>query len=83
MSKTQDEKSVYAELLKEKGPGVNLIMFAGENHKKDKQRLLDNQVSLLAKGKLKKLNECCLIALLGWGWVIKIAKGDPLVPDKS
>ena len=79
----QDEESVYAEFLKEKGPGVHHIMFAAENYEKCKQKFLDNHVPLLAEGKLQK-TECVLFdSLSKMGMVLEIAKGEPLVPDES
>jgi len=79
----QDENSVYAEFLKEKGPGVHHVMFATEDYEKCKQKLLDNQLLLLAEGKLQQ-TECVLFdSLSKLGMVLEIAKGEPLVPDES
>jgi hypothetical protein len=79
----QDEDSLYAKFLKEKGPGLHHIMLAPENFEQCKQTCLDHHVPLLVEGKLQQTEFALLDSLSKMGMVIEIAKGEPLVPDES
>ena len=79
----QDEESIYAEFLKEKGPGVHHVMLAAEDYESCKQKFAGDNMPLLAEGKLQQ-TECVLFdSQSKMGMVIEIAKGEPLVPDES
>ena len=79
----QDDESVYAEFLKEKGPGLHHVLFATENYDKCKQKFSENHLPPLTEGKLQQVEFVTYDSLGKLGMLIEIAKGEPLVPDES
>jgi 4-hydroxyphenylpyruvate dioxygenase-like putative hemolysin len=79
----RDEESVYAEFLRDKGPGVHHVMFATEDYDVCRDRMNAQGVEPLASGEVQKTRFCLLDTLEALGVVSEIADGEPLVPDHS
>jgi 4-hydroxyphenylpyruvate dioxygenase-like putative hemolysin len=79
----RDEDSVYAEFLRDKGPGVHHVMFATPDYDGFLKTMQEEGVETLVSGELQKTRFCLLDTLETIGVVSEIADGEPLVPDRS
>jgi len=79
----RDEDSVYAEFLRDKGPGIHHVMFAAADYESCLDRMQKNGFETLASGELQNTRFQLLDTIEALGAVIEIADGEALVPDRS
>lgn len=78
----RDEYSVFAEFLRDKGPGVHHIMFDGDNKKDVYSAMSELGISELASGALKNTEFVLFDTLEALGIVTEFASGGELDPDR-
>ena len=79
----RDEHSVYAEFLRDKGPGIHHVMFATADYDSCVKRMTDNQIGTLGGGELQHTRFQMFDTQTDLGLICEIAEGDPLIPDES
>ena len=78
----RDETSVYAEYLRENGPGLHHVMLRTVDYDRCLDRLDSKGVAILASGELQKTRFALLDTQPDLGMIIEVAAGDPLVPER-
>jgi len=79
----RDEDSVYAEFLRDRGPGIHHVMFATGDYDACLDRMRANGVAEMASGELQHTRFQLLDTLEPLGMICEIAEGEALVPDRS
>ncbi len=78
-----DEDSVYAEHLREHGPGLHHIMFETDDYAQSRSHLVENGVAEIASGDLQKTRFALFDMRAQLGLICEIAEGGALVPDSD
>ena len=78
-----DEDSVYAEHLREHGPGLHHIMFETDDYAQSWSHLVENGVAEIASGDLQKSRFALFDMRAQLGLICEIAEGGALVPDSD
>lgn len=78
----QDSSSVYAEFLRDHGPGVHHVMLAADSETGGR-RLAEAGVPVLAEGEIQGGRFRLYDAQQDLGMIIEIAEGETLVPDRT
>lgn len=79
----RDEDSVYAEFLRDGGPGVHHVMFKAGDYDACLEQMRANDVPTLASGELQHTRFQLLDTVEPLGLICEIAEGEALVPDHS
>ncbi len=79
----RDEHSVYAEFLRDRGPGIHHVMFATGDYDACMDRMRANGVADMASGELQDTRFHLLDTVEPLGMICEIAEGGALVPDRS
>jgi 4-hydroxyphenylpyruvate dioxygenase-like putative hemolysin len=77
----QDEDSVYAIFLREKGPGIHHVMFSTPDYQSCAERMARHQISVMAGGELQQTQFQMFDTRETLGLICEIADGGALVPD--
>lgn len=79
----QDETSVYAEFLRERGPGIHHVMLGTADHEAARRTLTSRGLSVLAEGELGGGSFELFDTAESLGMIVEIAAGESLAPDRS
>jgi methylmalonyl-CoA/ethylmalonyl-CoA epimerase len=79
----RDEHSVYAQFLRENGPGIHHVMFATADYDVCVNRIQANAIPVLGSGELQHTRFQLFDTEADLGMICEIADGDPLLPDHS
>ena len=79
----QDEHSVYAEFLRDKGPGIHHVMFSTPDYDKCIEHMMTNNIAAIGGGELQNTRFQMFDTQKILGVICEIADGDPLIPDES
>ncbi|MCP3869105.1 MAG: hypothetical protein GY703_13580 [Gammaproteobacteria bacterium] len=79
----RDEDSVYAEFLREQGPGLHHIMFVTPDYDACVERMHAQGVPVLGAGELQHTRFQLFDTQSDLGLICEIAEGEPLIPDQS
>lgn len=79
----RDQTSVYAEFLRDKGPGIHHVMFVTPDYDHCLDKMAEQGVLILGSGELQSTRFTSLDTLADLGLICEIAEGDPLLPDRS
>ncbi|NQD95009.1 hypothetical protein HP532_20370 [Pseudomonas sp. CrR25] len=77
----QDEHSLYAEFLREQGPGVHHLLLAPAGDTDLSERLQARGIPLLAQGELQQSRFQLFDCRQALGLICEIAEGQPLSAD--
>ena len=76
-----DTDSIYAEHLKENGPGLHHIMFETSDYEQSRLHMANNDIAEMAGGELQATRFTMLETREQLGMLCEIAEGGLLVPD--
>lgn len=79
----RDENSVYAEFLRDKGPGIHHVMFGCDDFETCGRRLTEQGIAELAGGQLQETRFKLFDARDSLGLICEIAAGGELLPDSE
>lgn len=79
----QDDTSVYAEFLRERGQGIHHVMFSTPDYDTCREQLEANGIDVLGSGDLQETRFTLFDTQADLGVICEIAQGGALVPDKS
>jgi methylmalonyl-CoA/ethylmalonyl-CoA epimerase len=79
----QDEHSIYAEFLRQKGPGLHHVMIEALDFRSTLADFAKHNCDVLASGELQNTRFALVDTLDDLGLLIEIAEGGPLIPDSS
>ncbi|MGI9287522.1 MAG: VOC family protein, partial [Pseudomonadales bacterium] len=79
----QDEESVYAQFLRDKGSGIHHVMFATPDYDKCSARMAANNVAVIGSGELQNTRFQMFNTEKDLGLICEIADGEALTPDES
>ena len=77
----QDEDSVYAEFLRDRGPGLHHVMLATEDFRASLAGFEQEGFAVLASGELQQTRFALLDTVADLGMLVELAEGGPLEPD--
>ena len=76
-----DENSVYAEFLRDHGPGLHHVMLAADDYPAAVARVRQEGCPIVAGGELQDTRFALVDAVEDLGLLIEFAEGGPLVPE--
>jgi catechol 2,3-dioxygenase-like lactoylglutathione lyase family enzyme len=79
----QDEHSLYAEFLRDKGPGIHHVMFGTPDYDRCIEHFATNDIAAMGGGELQRTRFQMFDTRKILGVICEIADGDPLIPDES
>jgi len=79
----QDQHSLYAEFLREHGPGIHHIMLGTADYDRCMDHLDKQNVAAIGGGELQATRFQMFDTQDLLGFICEIADGDPLVPDQT
>jgi 4-hydroxyphenylpyruvate dioxygenase-like putative hemolysin len=79
----KDDDSIYAEFLRERGPGIHHVMFATGDYDACQDRMQANGIATLVSGELQNTRFQLFDTVDALGVISEIADGDALVPERS
>ncbi len=79
----QDDSGIYAEFLRQKGPGLHHVMIEAPDFHSTLAGFAAQSCDVLASGELQKTRFALIDTLDDLGMLIEIAEGGPLLPDSS
>ncbi len=79
----RDEDSVYADFLRDRGPGIHHVMFATSGYDRCIEQLTARGVKQLSSGALQDTRFTLFDTQVDLGLICEIADGGPLLPDRS
>ena len=79
----QDEDSVYAQFLRDRGPGLHHVMFATSDYEKCSTTMAANNVRVLGGGELQQTRFQMFDTEKDLGLICEIAEGGSLTPDET
>lgn len=79
----QDEHSVYAEFLRDKGPGIHHVMFGTPDFDRCVEKLASKKYEAIGGGKFQHTRFQMFDTQKALGVICEIADGDSLIPDES
>ena len=77
----RDETSVYAEFLRDKGPGIHHVMFVTPDYDHCVSQMATRGVPTLGSGELQNTRFTMFDTQEELGVICEIAEGEPLIPD--
>ena len=77
----QDDSSVYAEYLRNHGPGVHHLMFGSDDYQRTVENMHRHGVESTVTGELQATEFCLFDTQQMLGTTCEFATGDPLTPD--
>lgn len=78
----RDEDSIYAQHLRERGPGIHHLMFATSDYEKCSATMTEKNVALIGGGELQHTRFQMFDTQKDLGFLCEIAEGENLIPDK-
>ena len=79
----RDETSVYAEFLRDKGPGIHHVMFVTPDYDHCVKHMASRGVATLGSGELQNTRFQLFDTQAELGMICEIAAGEPLIPDRA
>ena len=79
----RDNTSVYAEFLRDKGPGIHHVMFVTPDYDRCVEQLTACDVQTLGSGELQNTRFRLFDTLSDLGLICEIAEGEALIPDST
>jgi methylmalonyl-CoA/ethylmalonyl-CoA epimerase len=79
----QDQHSLYAEFLREHGPGIHHLMLGTRDYASAMDHMGSNDVAVIGGGELQGTRFQMFDTQALLGFICEIAEGDPLVPDQT
>jgi len=79
----QDEQSVYAQFLRDRGPGIHHVMFTTSDYDKCSATMARNNVGVIGSGELQQTRFQMFDTEKDLGLICEIADGEALTPDES
>jgi len=78
----QDRYSLYAEFLRERGPGIHHIMLGTSNYANAMEHMDRQKIAAIGGGELQGTRFQMFDTQELLGFICEIAEGEPLVPDQ-
>ena len=78
----QDEHSLYADFLREHGPGIHHVMLGTSDYSACLDHLDNQNIAAIGGGELQDTRFQMFDTQELLGFICEIAEGDPLVPDQ-
>jgi methylmalonyl-CoA/ethylmalonyl-CoA epimerase len=78
----RDEESIYAQFLRDRGPGIHHVMFAVSDYDQCNESMIENNVAVLGGGELQQTRFRMFDTEKDLGFICEIAEGEALIPDK-
>jgi catechol 2,3-dioxygenase-like lactoylglutathione lyase family enzyme len=79
----QDQHSLYADFLKEHGPGIHHVMLGTADYDRCLDHMGEQKVTAIGGGELQDTRFQMFDTQDLLGFICEIADGDPLVPDQT
>jgi len=79
----RDEISIYAEFLRDKGPGIHHVMFVTPDYDRCVDALISQNVAVLGSGELQHTRFQLFDTFSDLGLICEIAEGKALIPDHT
>lgn len=79
----QDDSSIYAEYLRNNGPGVHHLMFGTDNYQHTVEEMHRHGVKRIASGELQATEFQLFDTRQMLGTISEFATGEPLMPDEE
>lgn len=79
----QDQHSLYADFLKEHGPGIHHVMLGTADYDRCLDHMGEQKVTAIGGGELQDTRFQMFDTQELLGFICEIADGDPLVPDQT
>ena len=79
----QDQHSLYADFLREHGPGIHHVMLGASDYASCLDHMDKQSVAAIGGGELQGTRFQMFDTQELLGFICEIADGDPLVPDQS
>ena len=79
----QDEHSLYAEFLRDKGPGIHHVMFGTPDYDRCIKHLASKKCETIGGGEFQHTRFQMFDMQKTLGIICEIADGDPLISDES
>jgi 4-hydroxyphenylpyruvate dioxygenase-like putative hemolysin len=77
----QDENSIYAEFIRDRGAGLHHVMLATKDYVASLADFEQKGYAVVASGELQQTRFALLDTVEDLGMLIELAEGGPLVPD--
>jgi methylmalonyl-CoA/ethylmalonyl-CoA epimerase len=78
----RDEESIYAEFLRDRGPGIHHVMFAVSDYDQCSESMAGNNVAMIGSGELQQTQFQMFDTEKDLGFICEIARGGALIPDE-
>ena len=78
----RDDESVYAQFLRDKGPGIHHVMFSTSDYDKCSATMAENNVGVIGSGELQQTRFKMFDTEKDLGLICEIADGEALTPDE-
>lgn len=79
----QDQHSLYADFLRERGPGIHHVMLGTSNYATCLEHMNSQKIAAIGGGDLQGTRFQMFDTQELLGFICEIAEGDPLVPDQT
>jgi hypothetical protein len=79
----QDQHSLYADFLKEHGPGIDHVMLGTSDYATCLEHMGSQKITVIGGGELQGTRFQMFDTQELLGFICEIAEGDPLVPDQT
>jgi 4-hydroxyphenylpyruvate dioxygenase-like putative hemolysin len=79
----QDEDSIYAEFIRDRGPGLHHVMLATEDYAASLADFEQGGCDVVTSGELQQTRFALLDTVEDLGMLIELAEGGPLEPDNG
>lgn len=79
----QDQHSLYADFLRERGPGIHHVMLGTSNYATCLKHMNSQKIAAIGGGELQGTRFQMFDTQELLGFICEIAEGDPLVPDQT
>ena len=79
----RDEQSVYAQFLRDRGPGIHHLMFSTADYDKCAAKMAENKIGVIGSGELQNTRFQMFDTERDLGLICEIADGEALIPDES
>lgn len=79
----KDENSIYAEFLRDRGPGLHHVMLATADYAASLDDFKQKGYAVVVSGELQQTRFALFDTVADLGMLIELADGGPLVPDSA
>jgi len=79
----QDQHSLYAEFLRERGPGIHHVMLGTSDYATCLEHMDSQKIAAIGGGELQGTRFQMFDTQELLGFICEIAEGEPLVPDQT